>query len=281
MEYNSNYRGIVLDNTGPYGQCKIYIPSIYPSKIDNLTFEQEGFQNRLPWAQPAMPIFGGSNENQGMCSVPKLNSHVWVFFEEGDISTPVYFASIQSHKAWVIPDDRKEDHHVIKTPGIVTIQASEINLQAPKINMNAPGKNIKKDSGIVNTTQTAAAGTRTAENFVPHFMYDPNTEPFKEYFAETYEDHLRFAQLGYVHKEDLPNKRVQEYVVKSKVEREIKRPSSELFTKNPVDKIKRDSEKRINETLDLSSLSLPDINTGRNTGSGGSGGGSGGGGGGY
>ena len=110
MEYNSNYRGIVLDNTGPYGQCKIYIPSIYPSKIDELNFDQEGFQYRLPWAQPAMPIFGGCSDNQGMCSVPKLNSHVWVFFEEGDISSPVYFASIQSNKAWVIPDDNKEDH---------------------------------------------------------------------------------------------------------------------------------------------------------------------------
>ena len=300
MEYNSNYRGIVLDNTGPYGQCKIYIPSIYPSKIDELNFDQEGFQHRLPWAQPATPIFGGCSDNQGMCSVPKLNSHVWVFFEEGDISSPVYFASIQSNKAWVIPDDNKEDHHVIKTPGRITIQASEINLQSPSINMNAPGKNIKKDSGVTkikDPSQAGTQGTRTAENFVPHAMYDPNTEPFKEYFAETYEDHVQYASLGYVHLEDLPSKRVQEYATRRAEEITVKRPSSELYTKNPISEAEKTRQQQEFDAMmrgeDTQSITEEEYNaiiqqgesggtgSGGGSGGGGSGGGSGGGGGGY
>ena len=197
MEFNANYRGIVLDNQGPYGQCKIYVPSVYPKDIDESTYNQSDFGDRLPWAQPALPIFGGNSLNEGMCSVPKVNSHVWVFFEEGDITKPVYFASIQSHKAWTIPDDDKDGHHVIKTDGKLTIQASQINLLAPNINMNTANDYIEDDSGVSRSKEQIELERYDASNFVEHLMYNPRTG--EAVLAVTLEDHIRLSKRGYVH----------------------------------------------------------------------------------
>ncbi len=49
----------------------------------------------LPWAVPAHPIFCGSGSGglrSGWFGVPSVGSHVWCFFESGDIQQPVYFA---------------------------------------------------------------------------------------------------------------------------------------------------------------------------------------------
>ena len=197
MEFNANYRGIVLNNEGPYGQCKIYVPSVYPKDIDESIYNQPDFGNRLPWAQPALPIFGGNSLNEGMCSVPKVNSHVWVFFEEGDITKPIYFASIQSHEAWTIPDNDKEGHHVIKTDGKLTLQASQINLLSPVINMNTASDYIEDGSGVFRTKEQIEIEKYDESNFTPHLMYNPRTGEAIQ--AITLEDHIRLARRGFVH----------------------------------------------------------------------------------
>ena len=69
----------------------------------------------MPWATPAMPTFGGNSFNQnakaedllndetGWSSTPHagdvdVGAQVFVFFENGDINYPVYFAFAQSRK---------------------------------------------------------------------------------------------------------------------------------------------------------------------------------------
>jgi hypothetical protein len=110
------YRGIIVTNVDPenLGQCKIYIPGVYPA---------EGLYNTdiLPWSEPAMPLFGGSGKSEntdakftssGWTSVPGLGTYVWVFFEGNDQNFPRHFAASQAGDAWM---SEHEMQHVIST----------------------------------------------------------------------------------------------------------------------------------------------------------------------
>lgn len=108
------YRGIVKDNTGPKGQCKIFVPGIYPNEY----IEQP---IALPWAQPALSLVGGNYKavnadpemddnastaaplckgETGFCGPPHIGADVWVFFEDGNHNRPIYFASVQGGDGW-------------------------------------------------------------------------------------------------------------------------------------------------------------------------------------
>ncbi len=56
----------------------------------------DGIPHRyLPWAVPGLPLFCGSGSGglrSGWFGVPSVGSHVWCFFEAGDIQQPVYFS---------------------------------------------------------------------------------------------------------------------------------------------------------------------------------------------
>lgn len=111
MEFPGMWRGTVVYNIDPLvrGRIKVYVAGVYP-----VLYEHD--YDKLPWAEPAMAIFGGSgnwpnwpslNKETGVCSVPHANkdnsdlaSQVWVFFERNDIQRPVYFAICQSGVGW-------------------------------------------------------------------------------------------------------------------------------------------------------------------------------------
>lgn len=110
------YRGIIVTNVDPNnkGQCKIYVPGVFPS---------EGLSNSdfLPWAEPVMPIFGGSGlstnssakfSTNGWTSAPGIGTYVWVFFEGNDQNYPRYFAAAQAGDAWM---SEHEMQHVLST----------------------------------------------------------------------------------------------------------------------------------------------------------------------
>ena len=118
-------------------------------------------------------------------------------FEEGDITKPIYFASIQSHEAWTIPDNDKEGHHVIKTDGKLTLQASQINLLSPVINMNTASDYIEDGSGVFRTKEQIEIEKYDESNFTPHLMYNPRTGEAIQ--AITLEDHIRLSRRGFVH----------------------------------------------------------------------------------
>ena len=118
-----NYRGIVIDNLDPLnkGRVKIFVPGVYPKDFEDKP-------DKLPWAEPAMPIFGGgwtalkdsSNKETGFNSVPHAGkkgdgAQVWVFFDDGDIRYPVYFAVSQSGPGWF---SKHSNQHVFITDNI-------------------------------------------------------------------------------------------------------------------------------------------------------------------
>ena len=82
-KFNGMYRGKVVDVDDPYkkGRIRIEVFGVF----DDLPVDT------LPWAIFADPLMGGQ-ENLGGFIVPDMDSHVWLFFEEGDHTQPVYFA---------------------------------------------------------------------------------------------------------------------------------------------------------------------------------------------
>jgi len=125
-KYPGIYRGKVVMNdeeqaTLPAGQTaqkwgRVKV-RVYPM------FGSEEIQiDALPWAVPAYPMFGGAGQGFGFFAVPKVDSMVWCFFEDGDPMSPVYFAEapdgvngLPSEKDAEYPDAvvwKTEDGHI-------------------------------------------------------------------------------------------------------------------------------------------------------------------------
>jgi hypothetical protein len=84
-EFNGNYRGQVVNNLDPLqaGRVQVQVLPMFVGITDSTL---------LPWSIPAMPLSSGAGSGYGSFSVPNIGSWVWVFFEQGSIYQPVYFA---------------------------------------------------------------------------------------------------------------------------------------------------------------------------------------------
>ena len=93
---NSIMRGVVEcnnDDPDKIGGCRIRVFGLHtPLKKKN---DIEGIPtNELPMAYPCLGLFGGSVSGYGAFTVPLQGSHVMVFFENGNIMQPRYFATV-------------------------------------------------------------------------------------------------------------------------------------------------------------------------------------------
>lgn len=89
------YRGVVEDNSSDplkAGRCKIRVWGVHTDL--KLKSNTEGIPtDELPWASPALSLFEGGISGNGAFEIPLQGSHVFLFFENGHILKPVYFAS--------------------------------------------------------------------------------------------------------------------------------------------------------------------------------------------
>lgn len=122
--FNGIYRGYVVANEDPLvkGRIKVFVPGVYSEKYANQP-------EYLPWCLPAMSIFGGNSPNQdksllntevGWTSVPHFGNYetgaqVFIFFENGDINYPIYFAAAQSGTGWL---SEHPNQHVFKSDNV-------------------------------------------------------------------------------------------------------------------------------------------------------------------
>ena len=92
LAYTGIYRAQVINNVDPqaYGRVQVSIPGL------------SGPQNATVWARPSSP-FGYAPGKQGSFVVPTIGAQVYVFFENGDTSLPVYFAGVVLNNQ-VLPD---------------------------------------------------------------------------------------------------------------------------------------------------------------------------------
>jgi len=84
------YRARVEDNTDPdmIGRVRARAVPMFTGIITA----------RLPWAVPAFGLFEGAGDNIGCITIPSVDSWVFVFFENGDMYQPVYFANAPTGK---------------------------------------------------------------------------------------------------------------------------------------------------------------------------------------
>jgi phage baseplate assembly protein gpV len=100
------YRGFVADNADPEkrARLRLIIPSVLAAEVTG-------------WALPCLP-FGGLAD-QGWFAVPEADAQVWVEFEEGDVSRPIWTGTFwqksgdpPAEAALDLPTTR-----LLKTPG--------------------------------------------------------------------------------------------------------------------------------------------------------------------
>jgi hypothetical protein len=98
--YYGKYRGVVTDNNDPdnLGRLKAKVPRL-------LGDEETG------WALPAFP-YGGATD-QGLFLVPDVNAGVWIEFEGGDLSYPIWTGTWFS--SGDIPESAQPAQKVLKT----------------------------------------------------------------------------------------------------------------------------------------------------------------------
>ena len=167
MKYLGNYRAKVLGTdaaeTDKLGRIKV---EVYPMLIGTTTAANltgvTGIEiEQLPWAVPAMPIFAGASNagptsSPGCFIVPEVGSFVWVFFENGDIYQPVYFAEAQTAEAGV-PAERLTGYPYTKvwksTGGVViTINDSDGNQDIKVLHPTGTYIQIDKDGNLLITS---------------------------------------------------------------------------------------------------------------------------------
>lgn len=99
------WRGVIEDNRDPEkrGRCRIRIFGIHTDVKEKTKFE--GIPtDELPWAEPAYSLMEGGVSGFGSWCVPVQGSQVFLFFENGHILKPRFFASIPG-----IPTDPQFD----------------------------------------------------------------------------------------------------------------------------------------------------------------------------
>lgn len=107
QKYYGKYRGFVVDNADPdkRGRLRLRVPSVIG-------------EEETAWALPCFPYGGGAG--YGFFAVPPVDSQVWVEFEEGEISQPIWTGTFWQKKGDPPPEataGEKPTAHVLKTPG--------------------------------------------------------------------------------------------------------------------------------------------------------------------
>jgi uncharacterized protein involved in type VI secretion and phage assembly len=104
-KYYGKYRGFVVDNQDPEkkGRLRVRVPSILG-------------ETETGWALPCLP-FGGL-QDQGFFMIPEVDSQIWVEFEEGNLSHPIW-TGVFWQQTGDIPSEAAKDEpttRIIKTP---------------------------------------------------------------------------------------------------------------------------------------------------------------------
>jgi uncharacterized protein involved in type VI secretion and phage assembly len=93
------YRGIVTDNDDPstLGRIKAKVPALFG-------------ESETGWCMPCVPYAG---QKVGFAFLPEVGSGVWIEFEGGDVSYPVWIGCYW--RSDELPDDVAPDVKVIQT----------------------------------------------------------------------------------------------------------------------------------------------------------------------
>lgn len=147
-KYYGKYRGFVVDNQDPEKRARLRV------KVPSVLGDEE-----TAWALPCLP-FGGL-AGHGWFAVPEVDAQVWVEFEEGELTQPIWTGTFWQAKADV-PEEatqpEKPTTRLLKTPGGHLFQLDD-EADKEKILLHHPkGAELAIDEkGIVTLTDSEGA----------------------------------------------------------------------------------------------------------------------------
>ena len=113
----SNWIGIVEDVDDPLfeGRCRIRVFGKMDQREGDANSNYVIPTDSLPWARPQMNSLGGSVGGGGSFSIPKLGSVVRVYFDNGNLYSPVYTGHVypSNDLKSEIEDSYKNSHVLI------------------------------------------------------------------------------------------------------------------------------------------------------------------------
>lgn len=143
-KYYSNYRAYVVDNNDPakQGRLKLFIPGIVDEPMEY-------------WA-PSIGIFSG--QGYGFHFIPPVNSVVWVSFEHGNPSFPIWTYGYFGENE--IPDSKSDiGNYWMATPGGHSIELDDTNksikitsIKGDVVTINDNGISLESNKIFLGTT---------------------------------------------------------------------------------------------------------------------------------
>jgi hypothetical protein len=156
------YRGFVVDNADPEkrARMRLTVPSVLGTEVTG-------------WALPCVP-FGGLAD-QGWFAVPEIDAQVWVEFEEGDVSRPIWTGTFWQQEADVPVEAAisPPTTRLLKTPSGHLLQFDDKSgeerffLHHPagtELEIDKDGNVLLTDAGGSKVTLDAAGGTLKIED---------------------------------------------------------------------------------------------------------------------
>jgi uncharacterized protein involved in type VI secretion and phage assembly len=180
------YRGQVTDNNDPdnLGRIKAKVPRV-------LSDEESG------WALPAF-IYGGSSE-QGLFALPDVGAGVWIEFEGGDLSYPVWTGTWYTSGA--IPESAQPGKKVLKTKSghkIVldddggTLEVTDSNANTVTMDANT----IKIAAGNATTIVVDAPQIQLVDGASHALVFGDELLQYLNQIVQMYQSHMHPGQTA-------------------------------------------------------------------------------------
>lgn len=160
--YYGKYRGLVSDISDPEKMARI------KAKVPAVFGEDES-----PWAMPCVPFAGAKH---GLVLLPEVDDGVWIEFEGGDLSRPIWsgcwwarsqmpepqgetvrlLATSAGHQIFI---DENADEIQLVHPGgpVVKIGAQEISLTVGSCSIKISTSEVNINNGMVKVTTAGAS----------------------------------------------------------------------------------------------------------------------------
>jgi len=178
--YYGKYRGQVTDNSDPQDLGRVR------AKVPRLLGDTD-----TGWALPAFP-YGGASE-QGFFMIPDVGAGVWIEFEEGNLSYPIWSGTW--HSSGTIPESAKPEQKVIKTKSGHKIVLDDDGGTLTITDSN--GNSIAMDSSVVkisvgNATKIVieAPQIELVENAAHPVVFGDNLLQYLNQVGQIYQTHM-------------------------------------------------------------------------------------------
>jgi uncharacterized protein involved in type VI secretion and phage assembly len=183
--YYGKYRGQITDNNDPsnLGRVKAKVPRV-------LGDEETG------WALPAF-IYGGASE-QGLFAVPDVGAGVWIEFEEGDLSYPVWSGT------WFtsgdIPESAQPGQKVLKTKSghklVLDDDAGSLEITDSNGNtVTMDSSTVKVAAGNATKVVIDAPQIELVENSTHPVVLGDNLLQYLQQMVQTYQTHMHPGEV--------------------------------------------------------------------------------------